>query len=295
MLAALVVAAGLSGKTFAGEKEHYTNGVEGLKGGTLPPAGNYYRMYNVFYQADELKDKNGKRLNVDFDLNVFANVHRFVHVSDETKILGGNFFADVTIPVVYQDAEMGAMGIKDNDFGLGDINIEPFGICWHGGQLDTAVGLSVFVPTGKFDKNNPASAGRDMWTGMGTVGATCYFDKGRVWHAAILSRYEVHSRKDHSDVKLGDDFHFEWGIGKTVNKFWDVGVAGYAQWQVSKDSGADVTWDKSVRDRVYAIGPEILGFFPNDKMFLSFRYLWEFGAKDRGEGNVAVVTFTRVF
>ena len=37
---------------------HYPAGVEGIKGGSLPPPGFYARDYNVFYYADRLEVKN---------------------------------------------------------------------------------------------------------------------------------------------------------------------------------------------------------------------------------------------
>ena len=43
----------LFGTAFAQETGHYVNGVEGIKAATLPPPGFYYRLYNVFYNADD--------------------------------------------------------------------------------------------------------------------------------------------------------------------------------------------------------------------------------------------------
>ena len=95
-------------------------------------------------------------------------------------------------------------------------------------------------------------------------------------------------------MRPGNDFHFEWGIGKTLAKIWDVGLAGYCQWQVTDDSGSDAR-DKSVHDRIFAVGPEVSVFIPAAKSFLSLRSLWEFEAKDRTEGQVIALTLTRAF
>jgi hypothetical protein len=288
----LAVVVTLSGSAFGGETGHYVSGVEGIKAGTLPPPGLYYRMYNVFYQADKLKDRDGDTSDVDFDVDIFSMTHRLVWVSNN-KILGADYFASIIVPTVYTDIELGP--VKDNQFGLGDVGIEPFGLAWHGPRYDAGVGVGFFVPTGRFDKNRPASPGKDFWTTMFTLGGTYYLDAERTWSASILSRYEIHSTKDHSDVRPGNDFHFEWGIGKTIEKYWDVGVTGYCHWQMTDDSGSDVTWDKGVHDRVYAIGPEISAFIPSAKLSVSLRYLWEFGAVDRSEGNFMCLCLTKVF
>ena len=130
---------------------------------------------------------------------------------------------------------------------------------------------------------------------MFTLGGTLYFDAEKTWSASILGRYETHSEQGDRDVTYGDDFHFEWGVAKTFSKFWDVGLAGYSQWQISDDSGSDVTWDKSVHDTVHAIGPEVNIFAPSWKLFVSLRILGEFGAEDRSEGNITTLTLTKIF
>ncbi|MHC4692476.1 MAG: SphA family protein [Planctomycetota bacterium] len=280
--------------TMAGETGHYVNGVEGIKSGSVPGPGLYYRLYNVFYRSNDLTDEDGKTIDNGFDLNVFANVHRLIWVTDK-KILGGDYFVHAVVPLTYTDFEIDAADIKDNDFGLGDIDFSPLSISWHRERYDAAVGLDFFAPTGKYSKRNPASPGKDFWTTMFTAGATYYLDKEKTWSAAVLARYETHSTKDHTDVKPGDNFHFEWGIGKLINKTLDVGMAGYSQWQVTDDSGSDVTWSKSVHDQVHAIGPEVNLVMPSKSMVLTFRYLWEFGAVDSPEGQLMVLTLTKRF
>ncbi|MDP8218557.1 MAG: transporter [Candidatus Theseobacter exili] len=279
---------------FAGETSHYTNGVEGLKAATLPPPGFYWRMYNVFYNADKMMDANGDELNIGFDVSVYANVNRLIWVTDY-KILGADYAVDILVPLIYTDISIDAMGLDDDKFGIGDIIFEPFILSWHAAKYDASFGLSVFAPTGEYDASKPASPGKDNWTGMITLGGTYYFDDEKTWSASILSRYEIHGEKDVIDVTPGNDFHFEWGIGKTLAKVWDVGVAGYCHWQVTDDKGADVTWNKSDHDRVFAIGPEVDVFIPSIKTCVAFRSVWEFGAKDRSEGNCTSIVFTKIF
>ena len=278
----------------AGETGHYVHGVEGIKAATLPPPpGFYYRLYTSYYSADKFMDKNGNDANINFDVKVVALVNRFIWISD-INMLGGNFFMDAVIPLVNTDIEIGALGIDDSKFGLADINLEPFGISWHGARYDAAVGLSVYVPTGDYDKNEAASPGKDFWTGMFTLGGTYYLDDKKTWAASILSRYEVHSKKGDQNITPGNDFHFEWGISKTVAQFWDLGLAGYCHWQVTDDSGSDAV-NTDVRDKVYAIGPEINAFFPSVKLVVSLRSQWEFEAEDRSEGQMTTLTITKIF
>ena len=283
-----------AGGVSAGETCHYVNGVEGLKAATVPPPGLYYRTYSVFYSADRLMGPDGEKLDLGFDVNVYAFVSRFVWVTQK-KILGANYFGSVIVPLLYTDIEIDAAGVTDDHFGVGDVCVEPFALTWHGKRYDTAAGISFFLPTGHYDVSEPASPGKDFWTTMLTAGVTGYFDEQKNWSASILGRYEIHGEKDDVDVTPGDDFHFEWGLGRKVGKNWDVGLSGYCQWQVSDDKGSDVTWDKNDHDKALAVGPEVGVFIPTSKLLFSIRSQWEFGNRDRSEGYVTAVTVTKIF
>ena len=286
----LTLGAGLS---WATANNHYVNGIEGIKGASVPPPGFYYRMYNVVYTADEMTDQDGNELPIGFDVNVFAIANRFIWVTDK-KLLGGDIFMDAIIPVIHTDLEIDAMGLDTDDTGLGDICLEFFGLSWHGPRYDAAVALSVWLPTGDFSLSEPASPGKGFTSFMTTFGGTWYLDAARTWSASFLGRYEIHSDKDEVDLTPGDDFHFEWGIGKAFAKVWEAGIAGYCQWQVTDDSGADAV-NKSRHDRVFGIGPEIGVFLPSWKLMISLRGIAEFGAQDRSEGKTIALTLTKIF
>ncbi|MBE1423630.1 hypothetical protein H4684_000249 [Desulfomicrobium macestii] len=273
---------------------HYVSGVEGIKAATLPPEGIYWRMYNVLYTADDLRDKHGKEVDVDFDVNVYALVNRLVY-SSGIELLGANLVADICVPLVYTDISMKAGGMTlfdDNEFGLGDILIEPAILAWHGPRYDAALGVGVYLPTGDFDADEPASPGKGFWTGMLTAGATFYFDEAKTWSISALSRYEIHSEQEDTDVTYGNDFHFEWGLGKTLAKTWDVGLAGYCRWQLTDDSGPGTTND---REEAYAIGPEVSVFVPEWGLGVSMRSLWEFENKVNSQGNVTTLMIMKAF
>lgn len=94
----------------------------------------------------------------------------------------------------------------------------------------------------------------------------------------------------------GDNLCIDWGIGKIFKKSFVIGVAGYAEWQITKDTGRDVPPNTNGgTDRVYAVGPEIQYLFPNDKGVLRFRYEWEFDVRNRTKGQAAIVLATLIF
>ncbi|NGZ07721.1 MAG: transporter [Magnetococcales bacterium] len=271
------------------EEGHYVHGVEGIKAASLPPPGLYWRWYNVFYQADTLKDKNGNKVPVGLDAEVFATVNRLIWIT-KNRFLGADYGMDVIVPLINVDLDLTTPGLDFDKFGLGDITIEPVLLSWHGANWDAAAALGFYVPTGNYQATNPASPGKEFWTTMFTLGGTWYPDAQKEWSLSLLSRYETHSERDGTDVRLGDDFHFEWGVGRKVTDLMEVGMAGYAQWQITDDRG---TGTNTNRDQVFGIGPELVTAIPALQSSLSVRGVFEFGAEDRPQGAILALTLTK--
>lgn len=294
-----VLLAGFATPVQAASHEHYPLGVEGIKAATLPPPGHYFRNYFLVYSATENTDKDGNNDGSDFDAMITAYAPRWIWITD-IEILGGNYGMDILVPFFHNQVDINAPGIHDDKSCIGDIYVEPFVLSWHGPWWDAAVGAAFWAPTGHYDSGEPASPGRGYWSGMFTFGGTVYLDEAKTWSVSALGRYEIHTEQDDTDITPGDDLHIEWGIGKTVAKGWDVGVAGFCHWQTTDDDNVNGAYDPSVHDAVYAAGPEVLGMvekmpFLERPMILSVRALWEFGAKDRPEGFRTVITLTLPF
>ncbi len=267
---------------------HYVPGVEGIKGASLPPPGFYVRDYNVFYTADRVNTPGGDKIPVNFDAFVYANVIRGIWISD-WKLLGGNYVADVLVPLQYTSVSVA--GSRQSCFGLGDIYVEPIAIAWHGERWDAALGYSFWAPTGDSQLGS-AKPGKGFWGHMITAGGTIYFDKEKTWAASVLNRYEINHEEKDTHITPGNQWTLEWGISKSIKPTVDVGMVGYYQLQTTEDSGAGASSD---RDEVVAIGPEVNVFWPKAKLFTSLRYNCELMAKDRPQGHTIALTLTKIF
>lgn len=268
---------------------HYVNGAEGLRAASLPPPGVYYKLYTMYYSADTYRNKHGKSVG-SFNVDVFAMAHRVIYSSD-IEFLGGNLLFDAVVPMVNTNIRMGG-AFDDERFGFGDILVEPFVLAWHGDRYDATVAAGVYLPSGYYSKNDMASPGKGYWSGLFTAGGTVYFDDLKTWHASILARYETHSEQQGANIRPGDDFRFEWGIGKMINNSFDLGVAGYCAWQVHADRGGRAAKDL---EQVYAVGPEIAFPIPDWGMHISLRSLWEFENRSASEGNMTVLSLVKSF
>jgi hypothetical protein len=75
----------------------------------------------------------------------------------------------------------------------------------------------------------------------------------------------------------------------------NLGLAGYAQFKVTGDSGSDIPLAlRGLKDRVFALGPEFNMFIPGPRLLLLARYEFEFGARNRTQGQTIVFSIVRV-
>jgi hypothetical protein len=173
---------------------HYTNGMEGIKCGTIPPEGFYLKTYIAAYKADETRDNHGDKIDMDFDLDVAALALRPIWVTP-WKIFGADYTLQGVIPICYTGLNTeGSAGTYKN--GLGDIDVGPILLSWHIGRFDIAAGYEIYIPTGKYNKDSAICVGKNFWTHMFSLGGTAYFDEARTWSASILARYETNTKNN---------------------------------------------------------------------------------------------------
>ena len=288
-----------AGWAYGMEIPRYFNGVEGIKCGSAPPPGYYLRSYNVWYHSTDLMDKKGTNVDVGFKLDVAASAERFIWVTDAPKKeLGFDFGVYAIVPFEYVSMKMENMDLRDKRFGVGDVEICPAMLAWHFSRVDLTLAYEFIAPVGDFHTGQIATqvGGADYWTHQPTLGVTGYLDKEKTWTLSLLPRYEFHTEKKNKHYTAGDQFHFEWSVAKALPKLGlEFGLTGYCSWQTTDDKGKGVMWDKKVHDRVYAIGPEVDYFIKPIELNMAVRYQREFGARDRMEGHMTSIVFTKRF
>lgn len=278
----------LQAASFSG---HYPAGVEGIKGGSLPPPGMYLRDYNLFYYAERFPDIGPP----DFKVFTYVQAPRLVWITDK-KVLGGYYGMDALFPFYYADVDSSVGGpFPDDTFTLGDIFVEPITLSWHFKQFDLGVGYGFWAPNGDYNEDGTRPArllGKGFWSHMFTLGGTWFVDRNKTWAVSILNRYEIHMDKEDTDWAAGDTFTVEWGFSKSLTKTLDVGLIGYYQTQASDYTG---TGAPDIKDHVAAVGPEVSMFHPSVGLFTSLRYAYEWEAKERPQGHTLTLTLTKRF
>jgi hypothetical protein len=277
----------------AGETGHYTGGIEGIKLATAPPPGFYYKVYNVFYYSDQYRSyRNSQRVRP--DIQNFVMVHRPIWVTN-LKILGADYITTILIPITYADVSIREAKLHDKSWALGDIAVEPFCLDWHEDRWDAMFSLAAYIPTGKHSTRKIALPGKGFWTLLVTLGPTLYLDDDKTWAISTLMRYELHSKKHYENIRPGQNISFDACLSKSLGRLWEIGLCGYAQWQVTDDRGKDIYYNKNIHDRVFGIGPEIGIYVPFLDLKFQFRNQIEFGARDRTEGVITNLSFTKIF
>jgi hypothetical protein len=263
---------------------HYPAGAEGIKAGSLPPPGVYFRDYNFFYNSDRFKN-----LPVDFGIFAYLNAPRVIWMT-KLEVLGANYGMDVIVPFGYMNFQ--AAGRRDYYFGLGDIEVEPLLLGWHFKQFDLSCGYAFWAPTGDFSPTRPDLLAKGFWSHMLTLGGTWYADDAKTWAVSVLNRYEFCHKQDQTDLDPGQVYTIEWGVSKSLKKTIDVGVIGYYQQQTTEDHGDG---SSNGLDRKIGVGPEISAFCTKLGVNTSVRYAYEFGARERPEGHLVSITLTKQF
>ena len=242
---------------------HNTPGDFGLQSGSQAPPGIYLiaPLY-VRYDADTLRNGLGNRLPTQSEVAVNSYVFGVSWVS-KTKVLGANYSLQFYLPFTNNALEAPIAGLDQRTgTGLTDVYLQPINLGWHTKNADFIAGLGVFSPTGRYESGADDNLGLGMWSFEVFGGATFFFDEAKSWHVATTAFYETHTKKEGTDVRVGDILTFEGGLGKSFKQgMWNVGLAYYAQFKLTDDDfGLDLSLPpllQPAKHQGFGVGPEV--------------------------------------
>ncbi len=271
---------------------HKLVGTLGLGAGSQPEQGLYLLDRLAFYRADELVDRRGRRIPVDVDLDAVANV---VGLSGTLRLPSLSTYASASIgvPVAHVSLQTDRLEAGVDKFGLGDLYVQPLKLGWKLDRFDVVTGYAFYAPTGHFDPGGREGVGSGQWTHEVSLGGTAYLDQGKTWRLSALASYDLNSRKQDIDITRGSTVQVHGGLGATLFGFLEVGLTGYALWQVQDDRGADIPAPlRGARDRVYGLGPEIGVTIAPLRSRFTVRYARDIDVRSRPRGEILVFGLT---
>jgi hypothetical protein len=244
-------------------------------------------------------------IDLDIDIDVFVQALGVVVVTDK-KILGADY-GFIILPTwghTSVDVEAsanaagtisvggisrpfsasGSVNIEDEETGLADFFIQPLWLGWHGKHYDIGLSWGAFVPTGAYDENEIANVGYGFYTSQTQASFYYYPVEDKSTAIMFAPTWEVHSKNIDKDVTPGQNITIEYGIGQYLHERFEIGVHGYHQWQVTEDSGSDAA-NEDIEDTVSGIAGQVTFWPIKEKLALVGKYVHEYGAEDRLEGQ----------
>ncbi|WP_242342840.1 SphA family protein [Anaeromyxobacter terrae] len=273
---------------------HKTLGAVGLDAGSQPEPGLYVVERALLYDADEARDRHGDRIPIGMDLDAFGNGIGVIGVV-EVRPLSTYLTAAIAIPIAHVTVTTDRPEASTDRLGLGDVYVQPLKLGWRWPRSDLGIGYGFYAPTGRFEPGGRDGVGRGHWTHQLSAGGTAYLDPARTWNVSAVASYDHNQRKQGIDLTRGDTVQLQGGAGKTLLRFLQLGVAGYALWQVRDDRGADLPPVlRGARDRIFGLGPEVGVLVAPLRSKLTIRYERELGARSRPQGQLLVLGLTFV-
>jgi hypothetical protein len=271
------------------EVGHKILGSLGLQAGSQAKAGLYLVNQFAYYHSSELVDRNGHALPVGLDVDMLAD-GLAASVSLEVPRTATFVNASVSVPLVYLNASTQNPRASVEPRGVGDLYVQPLKLGWRPGPVDLVAGYAFYAPTGSFDAEGATGLGRGQWTQEFSMGGTLHFGLGERMNVSVLTSFDIYGTKIGVDLRRGDTLQIQGGLGATVLRQLDAGIAGYALWQVTDYGGSVLAVDlRGARDRAFGVGPEIDLIVPAALGRLTLRYTHDITGQTRPLGGLVVV------
>lgn len=289
MAAACIALAAHAGNAFAQTQTpltgHYPPGQSGLRGASTPERGLAYTNFNRFFSNLQVVDASGASAQSLDELR-YANISMLAWTTD-WQVFGMRYGAVVGVPFSTGNLRPNAQDLASTELGLGDVLITPLALYGKTARTDFQVQLTLWSASGRFSPGAYDNRGTGFQALVYSFGGVFYPGGNRDdWSVSAIARLEQNFEQDGSGIRPGDDLVIDWGVGKIVRirqVAVDLGVSGFAAWQISSQTGASTTTDIG-RYRLFGVGPE--ASLPiTDRISMRARAHWEFGARNIVSGN----------
>jgi len=300
VLSALITLTLFSGPAFAYLQPNVNLGFTSfLDGGPPAGPGHYLSEYLQFYSADELAD--GPPGEVD----AWILMNQYIYQSDQPVLFGGKWGLNFMLPIVSLD--MDSPFLNDNGTGLGDLLVGPY-IQWDpimgekGPLMLNRIELQTIWPTGDYDKDKNLNQGSNhfsfnpYWAATVFLGpkATLSWRLHYLWNGKNDDFSFGGALPSDVDLEPGDAVHANFSAAyEVLPKQLRLGLNGYWFDQIS-DTKVDGDKDKSLEEKVFAVGPGAVWHFSQDTHLFVNAY-FETDAESRPEGERYNLRFVHHF
>ena len=261
---------------------HYGPGLFGVRSAHGFPTGFSYLNTTHLYYAGEYKDNDGKISTLAEPINVIANISGGTWGTRLEK-LNANYSVALILPITNLAPNPETLELDPDGVGLGDINIIPLMLTWNLNRVSFNTRYAIWIPTGSFESESKSNKGKGFWSHNVGLGLTVYLDKAKTWNVNWMNTIEFNGKQKETNITPPSIWVSEWGIGKTFEESFNIGLIGYSNRQISDQKGGDVpeNWNNY---KVSAIGMEF-NYRTKSKWVFTTRWYLESLGVNRPEGT----------
>ncbi len=263
--------------------------------------------YNLFFNTNQYYDRNGDKVDqldfglgygpfpIDIDISGYINALAVAYVSPEINFLANARYIAVLAPYyATADYRVGLSELGDSTLvvdggtgGFGDLGIAPLYLTWTFGEdkFDITGGYMFTAPTGRYETGADDNIGLGYWNHVLQLFMYYYPLPQKATALYLGNTFEFHSKVKDVDVRPGNRYTLEYGVSQYLSARFEITVQGGYTAQVGEDSGDDVYWDTSVKDRYSTIGAG-LGFWPvPTKFYTNLKWWTNYGIRQHFKFN----------
>lgn len=272
----------------------YGLGQAAFNAGVTPPPGTYVTAAAASYNGKIGGQINfgGVVINAGAKVQGFNNGWNVLYVP-ERKVFDGNVGLAVTLPVghVDVDATIGPLSVQTDGWGFGDI-VSRAQLGWKRGDFSHLIYFQAVAPTGRWDPGFSPIIGLHR-PSIDTGWAFTWEHKPTKLQFNGSAGVTFNFENTETKYRTGNEFHFEWAIGREIATGLVLGIVGYDYRQLSGDSGSGAALGP-LKGSVDAIGAGLsyTTLVNKTPLVLNLRHYHEFGAENRWEGNSTLATAT---
>jgi len=270
---------------------HYYPGLMNVRDLSTPPPGYFLSVYNFVATSGEFIDRDGNPVDQlpigtpPVDTNVSLQLYALAPLLGWAFDLGSGFRYEVGIAPSLLHANVGVSfdrggvgrGAGDSTTGLGDLFVAPAYFSYGSEFFDVTAGYALFAPTGRYTTGATDNIGLGHFTNLFQLAGYFYlFEQATALTVALT--YELPTGVYDADIRTGQRFTIEYGVSQYLLPWLELSVFGGHNWQVTEDSGSDVIYDTSVRDRKFVIGGAA-AVWATEYAQVNFRATHEYGIR----------------
>lgn len=246
-----------------------------------PPGTSMFLGYALYLKADSIRDAHGDRIpGVEAEFAALAP--RALHTW-KRDFLGWKMTTGGVVQMV--NAKVTAPGVKDHDFSVTLVGIEPLYLSKTFGTMTYFTGPFLFFPTGGYRRNGLAHSATNYFSAAWQASASWNPDSRT--DVSVNVAYEWKDKNDKTDYRSGDQSSITFGAGyKPFNDLrWDFGINGYYIDQFRDDRIGGIRVPGGGRTQAFALGPKFV-FWPRPGTAVVVQYQKGLMAENGAKANL---------